>query len=34
MLPLSYIELVPVKQKYKRVITMSYDLFACEKKIT
>ena len=31
MLPLSYIEFVPVKQKYARVIIMSNDFFACEK---
>ena len=29
MLPLSYIEFVPVKQKYARVIIMSNDFFAC-----
>ena len=31
MLPLSYMEFVPVKQKYARVIFMSNDFFACEK---
>ena len=31
MLPLSYIDFVPVKQKYARVIIMSSDFHACEK---
>ena len=29
MLPLSYIEFVPVKQKYARVIIMSNDVLVC-----